>query len=96
MKTQHSQKIAIVVKFLPVTYAKGSRVGLSLPRFDGKRKTISYDPAHNDAHENAEAWLAAQGIKTDCFCDLGDTYAILCDWSQREAIFRAFGIPENK
>lgn len=95
MKTQYTQKIVITVKYLPCTNSRGSRVGLCLPRFDGKRKVIPYDHAHNDAHEIAEAWLASKGVATDCFVDLGDEYGIVCDWSQRESIFRAFGIPEE-
>lgn len=93
MKNQH--KIAIIVGFVPATNTKGSRVRLALPRFGGKRKLIDYDHAFQDTHENAEAWLAKAGVQTECFCDLGDEYGIICDWSQREAIFKAFGIPER-
>lgn len=93
--TEPTQHIAIVIKFVPATNYHGSRISLSLPRWDGKRKVIPYDHSYRDTEEGARAWLNSKGINPSVLLDLGDHYCLACDWSQREAIFSAFGIPER-
>jgi hypothetical protein len=90
-----AQKIAVVVKFHPATNTNGSRIGLSLPRFDNKRKAIPFNHAFNDTTDGALDWLASKGVNPEAVLDMGSHYAFVCDWAQRPALFAAFGIPER-
>ena len=94
--TEHNtasiHKIAIVVKFMPASNVHSSRISLSLPRFDGKRKVIDFDHSFNNTFDIAAHWLASKGVAVECHMETKDSYTLACDWSQREAIFAAFGI----
>lgn len=95
MNPDPEHKIAIVVKFLPATNSRGSRIGLSLPRWDNKAKRIPYNHECRDTESGARAWLAEKGVTPDTLLDLGTHYVLACEWVQRPAIFKAFGLKET-
>ena len=90
--TAPTHKIAILVKFVPCTNFKPSRVALTLPRWDNKTKRIAYDHALRDTCEIAAAWLAEQGIDCDGFCEVKDGYVFTCSFDQVGTVLKAFEV----
>lgn len=93
MKTP-AHKIAIEIKFLGATNFKGSRVSLRLPRWK-KAKTIPYNHECRDSADVALCFLNQSGIDCDTLLDMDSHYVLACEWSQRPAIFKAFGLKES-
>jgi hypothetical protein len=88
-------KIAIEARFLGPTNCRGSRVSLRLPRWQ-KRVSFPWDYVNPpNTVGQAEVWLASKGIKPDTLLDMETHYVFACPWEQREAIFKAFNIPER-
>lgn len=54
--------ICAEVRYLSPTHSKGSRIKISLPRFEAS-KTIPYRYEGRDAEEGAVAWLRENGVE---------------------------------
>ena len=92
MKQDTIHQIAIVVKYHEPTDNKGSRISLTLPRFENKRIYIPFGYEYRDSLDNATSALDAAGIKVSAHLDMDSHYILCCDWSQGPAIFKAFGL----
>ena len=92
MKTP-THKIAIEVKFLGATNSRGSRICLRLPRWK-RSKLIPYRHECRDTEEGARSFLNEHGVTPDTLLDMDSHYVLACDWSERPAIFKAFGMRE--
>lgn len=94
MSSAPIHKISIVVRCLPATNTKPTRISLQLPRWNNKQKIIPYNHECSDLITGAVVWLAEQGIWPDTLLDLGDRWALGCLWTLegRAAVFKAFGI----
>jgi len=92
MKQEITHQIAVVVKYHKPDDNKGSRISLTLPRFENKRIYIPFGYEHRDSLDNATSALDAAGIKVSARLDMDSDYILCCDWSERPAIFKAFGI----
>ncbi len=90
----HASKhqIALTIRYLGPTNTKGSRVKMSLPRWDNKGKTISYDHRFRDTLEIACNWLKENNVDYTSFLDMGDFYVIGLDWDYSEQIRKLFNI----
>ena len=95
MKQDSIHQIAIVVKYHESTDNKGSRISLTLPRFKSKRIYIPFSYEYRDSLDNATSALDAAGIKVAAHLDMDSHYILCCDWSERPAIFKTFGIKES-
>ena len=95
--TTIEHKIAIIIRYHGPTNSTGSRISLTLPRWDNARKYVSWDYGQGTTSaDQAEHWLAANGISPDTLLDMGGSYVLACKWEQRPAIFKAFGLPEAR
>ena len=95
MKQDITPQIRIVVKYHGPTDSKGSRISLTLPRWEDRRIYIPFDYESRDILDNATSALDAAGVKIAAHLDIGSDYVICCDWSERPAIAKAFGIKES-
>ncbi len=94
MKQYITHQIGIVVKCHGPTDFKGARISLTLPRWEDKRIYIPFDYAYRDSLDNAASALDAAGVKIAAHLDMGSHYVLCCDWSERPAIAKVFGIKE--
>lgn len=86
--------VAVVATYIPATNYKGSRVKLSLPRWENKRIFREWDSAlGGDCQRQGQAVLEAAGIEVAGFAELEKGYAILCPFGQHEAIAKLFKLP---
>ncbi len=73
--------LTVIVKFLPCTNHKGSRV--SLTRYSGddwvSRRIYSYDPIFNGVHDQAVSILQKAGCKILCSLEIPDAYVLAID-----------------
>jgi len=83
MSTRPIHALTVIVKFLPCTNYKGSRV--SLTRYSGNdwvsRKVYSYDHSFNGVHDQAVSILQNAGCKTLCSLEIPDAYVLAIDCS---------------
>lgn len=86
--------IAVVVKYHGPTDNKGSRVSLTLPRWDDKRVTVSYNYECGDSLEVAEKWLTEHSVPIVAHLDMDSHYVLCVSFSDGPALRKAFGIPE--
>jgi hypothetical protein len=94
MKQDITHQIGIVVKCHGPTDSKGARISLTLPRWENKRIYIPFDYAYRDSLDNATSALDAAGVKIAGCLDMSSHYVFCCDWSERPAIAKAFGLDE--
>ena len=94
MKQDSTHQIGIIVKYHGPTDNKGSRISLTLPRWQNKRIYIPFGYEYRDSLDNAMAALDAAGVKVSAHLDMDSHYVLCCDWSERWAIFNAFGLEE--
>jgi hypothetical protein len=92
MKQEITHQIAIVVKYHKPDDDKGSRISLTLPRFENKRIYIPFGYEYRNSLDNATCALDAAGIKVAAQLDMESYDILCCDWSECPAIFKAFGI----
>lgn len=86
-------KIAVIVKYHGPTNTRGSRVSLNLTRWN---KRVSFSYTHEgQTLEQACSWFEAKGIPVDSFVELKNEYVLSITWTNRPAVFAAFGLPEN-
>lgn len=86
--------IAIECKYIPATNFRGSRVSLSLPRWDGKRIFREWDSAlGGDCERQGRVVLESAGIEVAGFAEVSKGYVILCPFGQHEAIAKLFKLP---
>lgn len=95
MKQEITHQIAVVVKYHEPTDNKGPRISLTLPRFKNKRIYIPYGYEYRNSLDNATSALDAAGIKVAAHLDMDSHDILCCDWSERPAIFKAFGLKES-
>lgn len=88
--SQH--KIAVIVKYMPPTNTKSSRVKLSLPRWENKSLFIPFDYEDGDICNMAQSFLESFGAVPISYCDLGTHFALLFNWSDHEMLFKAFNL----
>lgn len=94
MKQGSTHQIGIIVKYHGPTDSKGSRVSLTLPLCDNKRIYIPFDYECRDSLDNAMAALGESGVEVAAHLDMVSHYVLCCDWSERPAISKFFGIKE--
>lgn len=93
MNTVH--QIAIVVKYLPPSYTKPSRIKLILPRWENKSITFSYhmeDLEGNNTHEMAECFLKLHDITPIGLLDMGGFYVLSVDFKDMDSVKQLFKI----
>lgn len=72
--------IAATVKYIPASNSRGSRVKITLPRFNVS-KTTPFDHQYNNSEDIAVAYLQANGIVINGSAELGDQSVLLIDWT---------------
>jgi hypothetical protein len=81
MSTRPIHALTVIVKFLPCTNSRGSRV--SLTRYSGNdwvsRKVYSYDHSSNGVHDQAVSVLQKAGCKILCSLEIPDAYVLAID-----------------
>lgn len=90
MKQDITHQIGIVVKY----HGPTSRISLTLPRWEDKRIYIPFNYECRGTLDNATSALDAAGVKIAAQLDMGSHYVFCCDWSERPAISKFFGIKE--
>jgi hypothetical protein len=95
MKQDSINQIAVVVKYHKPDDNKGSRISLTLPRFENKRIYIPFGYEYRNSLDNATSALDAAGIKVAAHLDMDSHDILCCDWSEGPAIFKAFGLKES-
>jgi len=83
--------LAVIVKYIPATDTKGSRVKLTLPRYK-KSKFISFDHSLNTSYQIAEAYLNANNISVKAEADLGEEHLLLVSWDYARKLTDLFNI----
>jgi hypothetical protein len=85
--------ICVMVKYLPCTNTKPSRLSFYLPRW--KKRVVSSTHAL-DGRDNAERathWLSKKGITPSGFGEgENSTISFLIPWDQLPAVLPAFGL----
>ena len=84
--------IAIEAKFLPPTNFKCDRIKMTLPRWENKSKTISYDYQHKDTVVNVETFLNENNITPLSYCETKNGYTFLVSFDQVEIVLEAMGV----
>ena len=87
-ETEHL--IAIIVKWHGPTNFKGARVSLTLPHWENKRVSFSYDHASRSMVDNATQWLASRSVEPSTLLSLGQEYVLGVSFAQVNAVLAAF------
>lgn len=81
--------IAISVRFLGATNTKGSRVKLTVSRFNTS-KTIPFDYEHNNAEATAVAFFRSHGVEPFARCCTASGSTLLFTFDDAEKIVALF------
>lgn len=81
--------IAISVRFLGATNTKGSRVKLTVSRFNTS-KTIPFDYKHNNAEDTAVAFFHSNGVAPFARCCTASGSTLLFSFDDAEKIVALF------
>jgi len=87
-ETEHL--IAIIVKWHGPTNFKGARVSLTLPHWENKRVSFSYDHAARSMVDNAREWLASRSVEPSTILSLGQEYVLGVSFAQVNAVLAVF------
>ena len=88
MNTHHY--IIIQAKYICPTNFNGSRVGLSLPRWDNKKIIRSWDDALSGLENQAAEILRSAGITPAGFGETKEGYSFFVPFDQVEAVRSLF------
>ena len=83
--------LAVIVKYIPASETKGSRVKMTLPRYK-KSKTIPFDHSFNTSYQIAENYLTINYISVKSEADLGDQHLLLVSWQDARKLTDLFGV----
>jgi len=91
MNTEKEHLLAVIVKYIPASDTKGSRVKMTLPR-DKKSKTIAFDHEYNTSYQIAEAYLKGKGIEVKAEADMGEEHLLLIAWDYARKLTDLFNV----
>jgi hypothetical protein len=85
-------KIAILVKYLCPTNTLGSRVKLTLPRWENKSLTIPYNYSLNNVSEMAETYLIENGVIVESEAEVENGFILIINFSEVKNLLSLFKI----
>lgn len=94
--TQHEaeHQIAVLVKWHGPTDHRGSRISLTLPRWDNKRVFMSFDHSARSMIDQVQTWLVSKGVEAATLFDLGNArgYMLGISWKHVNNVLAAFNV----
>lgn len=93
-QNEPEHQIAIVVKWHGPTNHRGARISLTLPRWDNKRVSLSFDHSARSAVDQAQTWLLSKGVEAATLFDLGNAggYMLGVSWKHVDNVLAAFNV----